>query len=78
MLETPTASRVREHRLRLLLSQAELARRAGIQVATLSAIESGSRRPRFVTLRRLSKALRVPMTELVDRPVPGVLITPAA
>jgi transcriptional regulator with XRE-family HTH domain len=77
-MDTPFATRVREHRLRRLLSQRDLARRAGLQLATLQAIEHGDRRPRYVTLQKLAKALRVPMTSLVDTPaVEGDELAPA-
>jgi transcriptional regulator with XRE-family HTH domain len=63
-----TAKRIREHRIRRLLSQAELARRAGVTTVTLSHLENGQQQPRFVTLHRLAKALRVSPQDLVDRP----------
>ena len=66
---TVTARRIKEHRLRRLLSQVELAQKAGLTVQTLSALERGLHPPRFVTLRALSRVLRVPVADLVDKPV---------
>jgi transcriptional regulator with XRE-family HTH domain len=42
----------------LNLSQAELARRAGIRVETLNRIERGHTTPDFTTLRKLTVALK--------------------
>jgi predicted ATPase/DNA-binding CsgD family transcriptional regulator/DNA-binding XRE family transcriptional regulator len=51
-------ARVRQFRLRLGLSQDDLARRAGVGVATLAALERGRReRPHPRTLKRLADAL---------------------
>jgi transcriptional regulator with XRE-family HTH domain len=62
-----TATRVRDIRLGKLMSQAELAQRAGVTVATLSRLERGQQRPHFVTLNKLSKALNVKPHDLIDR-----------
>ena len=49
------------------LSQWEVARRARISKPYLSQLETGVRRnPSLPTLRRLAKALRVPVTELLQ------------
>jgi transcriptional regulator with XRE-family HTH domain len=56
----PIVLRVREIREAKGWSQAELADRAGIRRATLSAIESGQTKGvDFATLERLAKALEV-------------------
>lgn len=48
------------HRRRLGLTQAELARRAGIRQATLNLIELGRRRPSSVrTIDKIERALKV-------------------
>jgi DNA-binding XRE family transcriptional regulator len=43
------------------LSQAELARRAGIRVETLNRIEKGRTTPDFSTLRKIMAAFKVPL-----------------
>jgi transcriptional regulator with XRE-family HTH domain len=60
---------VRAIRLEKLWSQAELAERAGVTIATLSRLERGHQRPHFTTLAKLAKALGVSRHDLVDRPV---------
>ena len=55
---TPTTLRLKELRLARGWSQAELARRAGLDVATVSRLETGRRKnPRLETLGSLAKAL---------------------
>ena len=52
-----TAARLlREARLRARLTQTELARRAGLTQAVISAYENGRREPSFATLQRLIDA----------------------
>lgn len=58
------ASRLRERRLRVGLSQAELARRAGIRAETLNRIERGRTTPDFATIRRLIVAMNAAETRL--------------
>lgn len=63
----PLALRVRELRVAQDISQAELAERAGVRQATISAIERGTTtRIDLDVLERLGKALGV---------APGLLIT---
>ena len=50
---------VREFRVERGMSQAELARRAGVTPSHVSLVESGKRQPSLGTLTRLSEALRV-------------------
>jgi transcriptional regulator with XRE-family HTH domain len=58
---------VRELRERAKLTQAELAKRAGITEAYVSMIEGGVRKnPSLPTLKKLAKALSVPVTELLE------------
>jgi transcriptional regulator with XRE-family HTH domain len=47
------------------MSQAELAKRAGISVSYLSLLEREKRDPPLSTLRRISSALRVPLELLL-------------
>jgi transcriptional regulator with XRE-family HTH domain len=48
------------------LSQRELARVSGVGHITIARIETGVFDPRLSTLRRLAKALKVKLTDLVD------------
>jgi transcriptional regulator with XRE-family HTH domain len=57
---------VRGLRLEAGLSQAELAKRMGIDRAYVSGLELGERNPTIVTLWHLSKALRVKFRQLFD------------
>jgi Zn-dependent peptidase ImmA (M78 family)/DNA-binding XRE family transcriptional regulator len=60
----------------LAITRAELARRAGISAASISQYESGTMRPRAVTLAQLSLVLNVPLEFLtesrLDTPLPTV------
>jgi transcriptional regulator with XRE-family HTH domain len=56
------------------MTQAELARRAGIDEATLAALEQGQYRPASHELSQLAEALGVDELELLRRPTPGYLI----
>lgn len=51
------ARKIVRHRRRLGLSQAELARRAGIRPETLNRIERGGRSPSLRTVDKIDKAL---------------------
>ena len=57
--------KLRELRERQVLTQAELAALAGVRPATVADIESGKRRARPSTIRRLAKALRVKPQDLI-------------
>jgi transcriptional regulator with XRE-family HTH domain len=57
---------LREARLRKLLSQRELARRADVSLATITNIETGKIRPHPSTLRKLAEALDVDPEELAE------------
>lgn len=48
------------------LSQRVLAKLSGVTHVTIARIESGVYDPRLSTLRRLAKALKVKVAELVD------------
>ena len=56
---------MREARERALLTQEELAARAGVQPFTISRIETGKVEPRFRTIRKLAEALDMEPAELV-------------
>jgi len=55
---------LKEVRIQKCLSQRDLARLAGITTATIISIEHGRKHPQFITIRKLSKALGVDVTEL--------------
>jgi transcriptional regulator with XRE-family HTH domain len=57
--------RIRETRAKQALSLEQLTRLTGISAPALSLIETGKRDPRLTTLKRISDALRVPLTALV-------------
>ncbi len=48
------------------LSQRALAKKARVGHITIARIESGAYDPRFSTLRRLAKALKVKVRDLID------------
>jgi transcriptional regulator with XRE-family HTH domain len=57
--------RLKEARLRRLLTQAELAERAGMTESTINRLEQGVQTPRISSLRKLAKALDVPAEDLI-------------
>jgi transcriptional regulator with XRE-family HTH domain len=57
--------KVREMRERRLLTQAELAERAGMTESTVNRIEQGLQQPRITTVRKIADALGVNGEELV-------------
>jgi transcriptional regulator with XRE-family HTH domain len=52
-------------RTRRLLTQEELAERAGVSQSTIANIERDNAEPQFRTIRKLAKALDVDPTELL-------------
>jgi transcriptional regulator with XRE-family HTH domain len=60
------------------LGAAELAARAGLDKAVVSAIERGERRVSSRELQAVAEALGVEELELLSRPPPGYLILPGA
>jgi transcriptional regulator with XRE-family HTH domain len=58
--------RLKRQRTRRALTQAELAERAGVAVATVARIERNEIEPRMPTLRKLARALDVDPAELVE------------
>jgi transcriptional regulator with XRE-family HTH domain len=63
--------RLRALRQQRSITLAELARRTGISVSTLSRLESGDRRPTLELLLPLARAYGVGLDELVDAPPTG-------
>jgi transcriptional regulator with XRE-family HTH domain len=59
--------RLREARLRKVLTQEELAQRSGVAEATISRIESGQQEARISTVRKLAAALGLEPSELVNQ-----------
>lgn len=59
-----TVPKLRELRQRRVMSQRDLAQRAGVAVNTIIHLESGGT-ARYVTVRKLAEALDVPAEELV-------------
>jgi transcriptional regulator with XRE-family HTH domain len=57
--------KLKEIRTRRLLTQEELAERAGVSAGTVVNIERDNREPHFRTIRKLAKALDVDPTELL-------------
>jgi transcriptional regulator with XRE-family HTH domain len=60
-------TKLQELREERLMTQAELAGRAGITTATISRIENGRRQPTFATIKKLALALGVAPQALVPR-----------
>jgi transcriptional regulator with XRE-family HTH domain len=58
---------VKRERVRALLTQQELAERAGIGLTTLNRIENDHAEPHFRTIRKLAKALRVDPAVLIPK-----------
>ena len=52
-------------RTRRLLTQDELAKRAGVSQSTIANIERDNAEPQFRTIRKLAKALDIEPTELL-------------
>ncbi len=63
--------RLRETRLRRLLTQEELAARSGVSSATISLLELGNRTAAVSTARKLAAALGVEAEILMAPPDPG-------
>jgi transcriptional regulator with XRE-family HTH domain len=56
---------LKRERVRALLTQQELAERAGVGYPTISRIENDHAEPHFRTIRKLAKALGVDPADLV-------------
>ena len=59
--------KVREIRTRRLLTQEELAEKAGVSSSTVANIETDNREPHFRTIRKLAEALDVDPTTLIPQ-----------
>jgi transcriptional regulator with XRE-family HTH domain len=57
--------RLKEIRTRRLLTQEELAEKAGVSAATVVNVERNNQEPHFRTIRKLAQALDVDPTELL-------------
>ena len=57
--------KLREFRTRRLLTQDELAQKAGVSQSTIANIERDNAEPQFRTIRKLANALDVDPTELL-------------
>jgi transcriptional regulator with XRE-family HTH domain len=60
-------AQVKRERERALLTQQELAERAGIGLTTLNRIENDRAEPQFRTIRKIAKALGVDPAVLLPR-----------
>jgi transcriptional regulator with XRE-family HTH domain len=63
-MSTTFAERLRVLRVRMALTQAELAQRAGINPATVARLEQSQAAPRPTTIRKLARALGVELSAL--------------
>jgi transcriptional regulator with XRE-family HTH domain len=57
--------KLKEIRTKRLLTQEELAEKAGVSAATVVNVERNNQEPHFRTIRKLAKALDIDPTELV-------------
>jgi len=57
---------LRAARLKLGITQEEVANRSGVQMAEVSRIESGKRDPQVSTVLRLAKAVEIPPGQLLE------------
>jgi transcriptional regulator with XRE-family HTH domain len=60
-------AQVKRAREQALLTQEELANRAGIGLTTLNRIENDRAEPHFRTIRKIAKALSVDPTSLIPK-----------
>jgi transcriptional regulator with XRE-family HTH domain len=57
--------KLKQIRTRRLLTQEELAEKAGVSAATVVNVERNNQEPHFRTIRKLAKALEIDPTELL-------------
>jgi len=65
------ADRIRSQRMKLGMTQTQLAKEAKLTPAAISQFESGSRKPSFDALSKLAPALKVTTDYLLGRKQPG-------
>ena len=65
MLREDLAEFIKRKRIEALISQEELAIKAGITVRTVWALEAGGTDPHFKTLRAVGKVLGIPSVEFL-------------
>jgi transcriptional regulator with XRE-family HTH domain len=58
--------RLKALRTKRLLTQEELAEKAGVSAATVVNVERNNQEPHFRTIRKLAKALDIDPTELIE------------
>lgn len=56
--------KLKEFRLKLFLSQEDLALKAGVAPVTVNRLEKGHHKPKFQTIRKLAEALEVEPGEI--------------
>ena len=64
-MHSEVGQRIRKQRLKKGMLQEELARKAGLSPSALSNFEQGRRRTSLDWLRKISKSLGVPMSDLI-------------
>ena len=60
------ANNVHTRRIEKHLSLRRLAEKAGVAFSTIYRLEKGSHRPTYPTLKLISEALEVPVSELIE------------
>jgi len=63
----PQENRLREYRVKRLMTQKELAKISGVGQVTISFIENGLIDPMELTKAKLARALKVPVEDLFPR-----------
>ena len=58
------AMKLKELRIKAVLSQEDLAKKANISAATVNRLEKGKTKPNFITIRKLAEALKVEPGEI--------------
>ncbi len=67
----PASTRIKNRRMKLGITQTELAKSAKLTPAAISQFESGSRKPSFDALSKLATALKVTTDYLLGMKKPG-------
>jgi transcriptional regulator with XRE-family HTH domain len=58
--------KIQEHRTRRAMTQEQLAKKAGLSRGYLARVETGRHEPTLTTLRKLARALGVPVSALLE------------